>query len=58
MAKILPFAGAHVERRSGERKREGEIVIFPGVRVEYDDRPPEPRSKRRRRGPGDDALSA
>ena len=51
MARILPFAKAGAERMPGEQKVAGELVIFPGVRVEYHDNPPEPRARGRRRRP-------
>jgi hypothetical protein len=63
MAKILPFARGRGTRRLSQRGATGEIVIFPGIRVEYHDSPPQPAQKRRqprgRRGSAkDDALSA
>jgi hypothetical protein len=62
MAEILPFARGRVARAPAVRKDAAEIVIFPGVRVEYHDRTPEPKAKlRRRRGRRNstkDALSA
>jgi hypothetical protein len=42
-------------------KEAGEIVFFPGVRVEYHDRPPtppaKPRQRRVKRSPSASALS-
>lgn len=63
MAKILPFATDRAERKPGVRQAAGELVIFPGIRVEYHDNPPEPQAKRsrrrsRRRAEKTDALSA
>ena len=52
MAKILPLPRLETTRR---RKAEGapaEIVFFPGVRIEYHDRPPEPAGNGRPRGRG------
>jgi hypothetical protein len=65
MAEILPFTGERRERSRPAPGNRAEIVIFPGVRVEYHDRVPEPaqqsaakgRSRRRVR-PAKDALSA
>jgi len=42
MAKILEFARLDPDRRRRRPDRSGEIVIFPGVRVEYHDVPPHP----------------
>jgi len=62
MADILPFASSAQKR--APRRREGvfgEVVIFPGIRVEYHDQMPTPPPKRRqRRGKraSEDALSA
>jgi len=62
MADILRF-----EKREPEQKRRadelaGEIVIFPGIRVEYHDRasklPAKRRARRSKRNGSDDALSA
>jgi hypothetical protein len=64
MAKILPFASDRATRKSPKREAAGEIVIFPGVRVEYHDSPPQPMQKRRqqrrvrRNSAKGDALSA
>ena len=57
MAKILPFINAELHNRpvrtSAPRAAMAEIVIFPGIRVEYHDEPPKPagdgRSRRRNR---------
>jgi hypothetical protein len=54
MADILPFAKAEPGRRKPPGGSAGEIVIFPGVRVEYHDRPAAPEGNggpRRRRRP-------
>jgi hypothetical protein len=63
MAKILPFATLEARRDRGAGDRMGEIVIFPGVRIEYHDLPPKPTGSGRprrgpRRGPPKTALSA
>ena len=54
MAQILPFSSA--ERRSRPERsgmmNAAEIVIFPGVRVEYHDEPPKPAGSGRPRGGG------
>lgn len=49
MAEILPFAGAAGHRRRSTGEAAGEIVIFPGVRVEYHDAAPIPQRKARSR---------
>lgn len=57
MAEILPFAKSGSTRPRGPQEVSGEIVIFPGVRVEYHDRPasppPKPRQRRAKRDRGD-----
>lgn len=62
MAKILPFAMGEPGRKRHAGEVACEIVIFPGVRVEYNDRPPAPagsgRPRRRRRSPAKDAALA
>jgi hypothetical protein len=64
MGKILPFAILPARRDRGTADHTAEIVIFPGVRVEYHDPPPPPPSgrgparRRARRGPVKGALSA
>ncbi len=62
MAKILPFAKSRIGRKAVPPEGTGEIVIFPGIRVEYHDRVPAPEAKRRRRrarrNPSEDVLSA
>ena len=52
MAKILSFPrlDGHRSRKAGDAS--AEIVIFPGVRVEYHDRPPAPTGSGRPRGGG------
>lgn len=50
MAEILPFATSGSHRPKERLHASGEIVIFPGVRVEYHhDRPPNPPAKSRQR---------
>jgi hypothetical protein len=62
MAEILPFAISATKRPPRQREGVGEIVIFPGIRVEYHDSMPPPptkgRSRRGKRGSKDAALSA
>jgi hypothetical protein len=61
MADILPFASSAPRRARRRHEGGGEVVIFPGIRVEYHDHTPTPPTKRRqRRGKrgNDDALSA
>jgi hypothetical protein len=62
MADILPFVLSGSNRPSDRQGALGEIVIFPGVRVEYHDRPPTPPAKRRqrrqKRNAASDALTA
>jgi hypothetical protein len=61
MAKILPFAKSKAGRKQAAPRSAGEIVIFPGVRIEYHDRPPETEPKHRqraRRNSSEDVLSA
>jgi len=62
MAEILLFARTSSSRPRDRQKVTGEIVIFPGVRVEYHDNPPsppvKPRHRRNRRSPASDALTA
>jgi hypothetical protein len=54
MAEILPFVPRRRRRADRAEGRRGEIVIFPGIRVEYHDDRPGPDTKRqggsRRRG--------
>jgi hypothetical protein len=54
MADILPFVPRERRRADRAEGRSAEIVIFPGVRVEYHDDRPRPETKRpgrsRRRG--------
>jgi hypothetical protein len=62
MGKILPFTclPRSTSRKPGDAS--AEIVIFPGVRVEYHDQPPAPAGKggpsRRGRRPQKAPLSA
>ncbi len=49
MAEILPFAGAEAQRSRNGVEGAGEIVIFPGVRVEYHENAPTPEGKKRPR---------
>ena len=61
MAEILPFANSGSHRPRERLHASGEIVIFPGVRVEYHDRPPnppaKPRQRRAKRNSSADALT-
>ena len=62
MAEILPFAISASKRVPRHREGAGEVVIFPGIRVEYHEGPPSPptkgRQRRGKRGSAKDALSA
>jgi hypothetical protein len=62
MAEILPFAIGDPRRtrhrRSGAGESVGEIVIFPGIRIEYHDGPPTPPTKGDRRGKSNSATGA
>lgn len=62
MAEILPFAKTGPHRPRDRQNAVGEVVIFPGVRVEYHDGPPtppvRPRQRRQKRNSGTDALTA
>jgi len=61
MADILPFAIGASKPSRPHSQRAGEVVIFPGIRVEYHEFPPEPPKGRHRRAKRDaakDALSA
>jgi hypothetical protein len=62
MADILYFAKGGPHRGRSPREPAGEIVIFPGIRVEYHDRQPAPSRKRRTKGAkrrrSKDAVSA
>lgn len=60
MAEILPFAASATRAERPRGGSTGEIIIFPGVRVEYHDHPPQPPAKQPRRGKrdGKGALSA
>ena len=49
MAEILPFITSGSNRPRERQHALGEIVIFPGVRVEYHDRPKDPPAKPRQR---------
>lgn len=51
MAEILPFTSADTHRRRKVADAAGEVVIFPGIRIEYhDNASPPDASKRQRRG--------
>lgn len=52
MAKILPFPRLDATRSRKPDDVPAEIVIFPGIRVEYHDRPPGPAGNGRPRGRG------
>jgi hypothetical protein len=62
MAQILTFPKIEASRRSHRGSVNAEVVIFPGVRVEYHDQPPKPagngRRRRTRRVRATDAASA
>ena len=62
MAEILPFGKIESGRRMRPDGLKGEIVIFPGIRVEYHEDPPAPagsgRRRRARRGRAAKAASA
>lgn len=62
MTKILSFIRPEGTRKRSAGNLQAEIVIFPGVRVEYHDQPPKPagngRSGPGRRRPAKRALSA
>jgi hypothetical protein len=61
MAEILAFPKLEATRRSQREGVSAELVIFPGVRVEYHDQPPKPaggRPRRPRRPRSGDAASA
>ena len=61
MAEILQFAKGSTARKRTPGEAAGEIVIFPGVRVEYHEAPQPPAKRKRRRGrraATKDALSA
>jgi hypothetical protein len=49
MAEILPFVASGSNRPRDRQNARGEIVIFPGIRVEYHDRPTSPPAKHRQR---------
>jgi hypothetical protein len=62
MAVILPFTTERTGRATKAGEGRGEIVFFPGVRVEYHDAPPSPpetsQPKRRRRNRRKRALGS
>ncbi len=62
MAEIFPFAISASKRAQRHYEGAGEVVIFPGIRVEYHEGLPKPPTKRRtrrsKRGSAKDALSA
>jgi hypothetical protein len=62
MADILRFQKRESERERRPHALAGEIIIFPGIRIEYHDPAPRPPAKRRtrrsKRNVADDALSA
>jgi len=61
MADILPFVKDREARAKSAAPRAGEVVIFPGVRIEYHDPAPTPPSgtgrPRRKRSRRTDALT-
>jgi hypothetical protein len=63
MAKILQFARLAADQRRKLPDAPCEVVIFPGIRVEYHDVPPQHPAgsggpRRRRRSPAKRALTA
>ena len=60
MADILPFAKSGSPRPRDRRSVTGEVVIFPGIRIEYHHAPPTPPAKPRQRRAkrNSDALTA
>ena len=44
MAVILPFHRRHSGTRTSRAQAKGEVVFFPGVRVEYHEREREPQA--------------
>jgi hypothetical protein len=63
MAKILQFAPLPADQRRRTPEAPCEVVIFPGVRVEYHDVPPHPAGsggsrRARRRSAAKSALTA
>jgi hypothetical protein len=51
MAEILPFTSADAHRRRKLTHPAGEVVLFPGIRIEYHEKAAAPAaSKRQRRG--------
>jgi hypothetical protein len=62
MADILPFAISASKPPRPHSQGAGEVVIFPGIRVEYHEFPPEPptkgRHRRAKRDVAKDVLSA
>ena len=51
MAEILPFTSADAHRRRKVPDTAGEVVIFPGIRIEYHENASAPEAgKRQRRG--------
>jgi len=61
MADILPFVKEKGTRAKRAAPRAGEVVIFPGIRIEYHDPAPTPPSgtgrPRRKRSRRKDALT-
>jgi hypothetical protein len=62
MAEILPFTSADAHRRRKVADTAGEVVIFPGIRIEYHENAPAPdatkRQRRARRRPSKTPTSA
>ena len=50
MADILPFVKERATRTKRTAPRAGEVVIFPGIRIEYHDPAPTPSDNRPRGG--------
>ena len=49
MAEILPFTSADAHRRKKVPDAAGEVVLFPGIRIEYHDSASAPDATRRQR---------
>jgi hypothetical protein len=49
MAEILPFTSADAHRRRKVTDAAGEVVIFPGIRIEYHENASVPEASKRQR---------